>query len=338
MTEQLTTDNEITVFAPSMATLIMALKRFPVQYITIITYSDSVIEFSKKTDLKLIELNQFSDLSREGIKRYKEYINAKTEELKNKQIFFSFRNNLKWEGYFLKRLSNSNTLMFDNVDPILPQTRFCLIRFLQEKSYRRTLFAWFIYFIYFKQNYSVFRQGKDQYVLGITPEQCNSFSTKLDPIENSSIIFKKNQEEICQKIKLPSFDILFVDNVSKNVEASLMKKITLVLQRFNKSIILKPHYSDSFKPSIILTDAFITIPKEIPVELMDGMPKLVIGFYSTALLHFSKNVPVISLAHFETPDMHETKAYFVNRMKLEPNIFMPDTIEKLEELLKLIQF
>lgn len=327
------TSQPVIVFAPSMATMAKALHLFPLHLIQAMGEEGGSMElFCLKAGIPYVKLKKLTDFSGSGLKGYRHYLDGFTDAISGQYIFFSARHYFKYEGYMLNRFRRKNILIFDNVDPYLPEINYSISLFFKNWSYKKVILSKLVYFRYFFQSYTIFREDEYEYALGWTADKCKSLSAPCPPM--SSGLFQQNQLQILEKYNIGHCTVLFIDNVSKNVEPELMKKLTEIIKLYSPSTWIKPHYADSFRPSPSLTDAFPSLSREFPVELLQGIPSLVIGFYSTALLHFAESCPVISLSAFEQPTMPETKSYFMELMKKKSTIYFPDSPESLREILQ----
>lgn len=321
--------NEKIFFVASMSVLSKVLDEYDLSEIEVIAFNEGIITFCHKVGIKCHVINLTNDLTLKGLYRLKINLDNFAKSIKNKKLYFTFRNNTTWQYYLIKEISKQNEVFFCNLDPVYKEINFNVISVFTDVGCRRILFNKLIYFLVFGIVLSVFRAGAEHYFLGLNDKKLNEFkSFSFESLGK----FPQNKKNILSIYNVPKMEILFIDGITQPVNQDILNYIVHYYNKKDIKVFLKPHYWAEVQPALL--KKCILLPKELPAEFIKDYPRIVFGFASTSFLAYNECEKIISLIYF-VENMHEDfkKVFMTQMMKNVNNIYYPKTIDELKELL-----
>jgi hypothetical protein len=328
------------VYAPSFKTVVFALQQFPIEELEFITPNSAIKNFAEAAGIKVYFRKDEIDLSIRGLKEYRDYCKEMLKDFSGKEILFGFITFDYWGLFQLLELRKRNKVFFHQIDynytnqteisrqDFLKPKNLSLSNFFQKK-YRAKLFVKFVFAVVSNVWLDVFYIG-NEFVLGFSIARCKKYFQPFK-IKHEPEIFSANQKKLLSETA--DCEILFIDGGEKylSIPDSLLKFLSDYFSLKGKTISIKEH--PNHKMEIAFPSNYSFVQKDIPAELLIGKPKVVLGVVTAALIGFSNSHLTIALAKLVDWPEEERKLFFINDMRANKNILMPESIEELKFIL-----
>jgi hypothetical protein len=332
----------IYIFLPSYQTVLFSLEQFRIDEITYVTYTPSIKEFAERVGIRVLYREEQTDLSIKGYKDYKKLCLEVIKGWEGREILSCFYTFDTWALFQLNILRKKNRVFFYNTDNLtkagfdestsrhLPVLNNSIPNLFNEK-YRRVFIRQKLFNFITGFRIDLLEIYKNYFVLGLALKRCRKLFLPF-PKRTEVAIFKENQITILEKFKLQNINVLFIDGGEEDVRVNneLFDVINKTLASVNLKMLVKAHPNFPLRQEL---RSYEQVDRLVPVELLQGIPRLVFGIYSFGLRGFSSNHPTISLINlvsFTSEDIKKSALQFVND---SDNILAPKSLEELKTLL-----
>ncbi len=318
-------DSKIYVYAPSMAIVTWAARRWLWNDITIISSNFQIIKFCLKCGISVIEIKSNEDSSFKGLVNHKKYIVEFAKQFSKCSFIFGHNSHDYWGLFLLNCISkNGNSIYYNSQLQEHPKLSF-LKKMISRKN-RRLFLDTLILRLVLKKKFDVLSFGEYSFI-GIDIERIlKKFAKNLTPVSDE--IFSLNQNHVIIEYNIVDIKIILIDQGEAfyKYPDELIECLISFSKRHN-GFYLKQHPSFKTK-NVELLDQLNQVPDEIPAELFVDN-NIIIGIASTVI---KSNKKCISLIHLVEIDDDVVQRY-VNFLGSN-TIFYPKSILELETIVK----
>jgi hypothetical protein len=186
-------ENKIYVYAPSMAIITWAARRWLWPDITIISSNFQIIKFCLKCGINVIEIKSNDDASYKGLVKHKKYIVDFSKQFSKCSLIFGHNSHDYWGLFLINCISkNGNTIYYNSQLKEHPKTSFSKKIF--DKKHRRLFLDSLILLLVLKQKFDVLSFGEYSFI-GIDIKRIlKKYATNLTPVSDE--IFSLNQNHV----------------------------------------------------------------------------------------------------------------------------------------------
>ncbi len=329
------------MFAPSFQSIVFALHQFDLNELEIISNTEAVGDFCKLAGIKHNYFPDITDASMQGHFNYRKGCEKIIDAYNGKEILFGFHTYEIWGLWILRNLKKRNKVFFYNVDYLSKEgfndadsiefpSANNPFRFWYSSDYRKRFLRRLFFFRATGWYYDLIRMNKNYFAPGMLLRKCRKKFIRYEPKPHD--FFQSNLKLLMEKFHIPTPDIIWIDGGDE--EMSFPNEVIEVIKNFSTensmNLILKPH--PSWAPPKELS-SIQQMEKRFPVELLKGVPQMVLGVGSNALVNFSSVHKVVSLIHLAKFEHEESRNYLLKFIEGK-NIICPKTISELEEEFK----
>lgn len=314
----------IYVYAPSMAIITWAAKRWLWDKIIIISGNSQVLKFCKQCKISYVEIQKNEDTSYKGLLKHKKYVTNFALQFSNCNFIFGHNSHDYWGLYFIKCLNKSNTVYYNPQLNEHPKIKF--IYALTRKKTRNLIKDIFVLMVALKVKFDILK-FEEYYFIGINAKRLNhKFSGNITKSENSTFLLNQKQVLGCYQLKEPEFVLIDQGEVFYSFTDELIQSI-IKISKIKQNFFLKQHPNFKTK-NVELLHGLKQIPDEIPIELLLNEDTTVIGIASNALREASIS---ISLIHLLMSDKEQIAQY--TKIINYSAIIFPKSIKEFEDLI-----
>ncbi|MBL4654512.1 MAG: hypothetical protein JKY33_01645 [Bacteroidia bacterium] len=181
------------------------------------------------------------------------------------------------------------------------------------KDFRPIINPYIIYSILLGMQLKIFELMPNHFVLGIDPSIFKKIFIELDTKQINIYIYKENSIHIQSLLKIPNYDIIYIDDGAGNwYQIKEINNILKLLKENNLSVAIKPHPTETLEIGLENTPI---LPKFIPSEIFFSYAnKSIIGVVSATFEYKTEEIKKISLlkmVKWESKSNEEYSAKFM---------------------------
>ena len=305
----------IYIYSTSFQSLFFAIQNYSFKDIFIVTTSDHTKEFCEKLKIKCDYWPGCKDKSLFGLLKYKKFIKKKAENYSGDEFLFSIYNFDLFGLFFIKQVRKKNKVYYVHQDHLGRKKVNLLssIPLFFSKDFRPIINPYIIYSILLGMQLKIFELMPNHFVLGIDPSIFKKIFIELDTKQINKYIYKENSIHIQSLLKIPNYDIIYIDDGAGNwYQIKEINNILKLLKENNLSVAIKPHPTETLEIGLENTPI---LPKFIPSEIFFSYAnKSIIGVVSATFEYKTEEIKKISLlkmVKWESKSNEEYSAKFM---------------------------
>jgi hypothetical protein len=322
------TDKKIYVYAPSMAIISYAAKRWLWSDIVIISGNYQICEFCKKAKINIIELQPFSDTSLKGLKKYKKYIIYFAKQFSKCNFIFGHNSHDYWGLFLINCISkNGNTIYYNSQFKEHPKLSFTKVIF--SKKHCRLFLDSLILLLVLRKKFNVLSFGEYSFIGIDIKSILNEFTENKTPV--SEKIFSLNQNQVINEYNIVDVKIILIDQGEAFYKyTNKLIECIISIEKNHKGFYLKQHPNLKTTNEVLLKN-LSQIPAEIPIELITTNNTILIGIASNSIKFTDKSISLIYLVNIEQEIMKKYLSFLNTTFTKYPQ----STKELIDQLLLL---
>lgn len=306
------------IYAPSMAILVYASKRWAWEELKIISFNPQIVFFCKRLHISCIQLSQNGSTNLNGIIAHKKYIRNESRKILKQEIIFGHNSNDYWGLFLMKCLKkNGNTVYYN--PQIKEHSKISTMGLLKSGKAFKFLRDKLLLFWVTRIKFDVLHFGEYLF-FGIDAKKIRALYKENNSEENLKI-FQENQKRVRFEYNLHQRKIILVDQGEAFYKYTLELASFLVeLNSTTKNLYLKQHPILKTTNEPIITN-LPQIPSEIPIELIINESDLVLGIASSSMQNAKNCISLVQLVDMEKKDREKYIKFLNNN-----NIIFPKSI------------